>query len=137
MTLLILAIRRHRGGDRTVWLTSVTAYPWFGNSDEKPRKSEEKALPPPVTADSHHRSKSGRSGRSGRSQSRVVHQRYENKELPEPRRHGSTRRGPTHNEEPTYVHWMPHKVPDPTQLAVVRSKPTTRDPYHRDASPRR
>ncbi|KAK7695796.1 hypothetical protein QCA50_000434 [Cerrena zonata] len=121
LTLLALAIRKHRGGDRSVWIASVTSYPWFGGKD--------KQLPPPATA---------RRTRSGRSQTRGGPRLPEKEELPTPpRRHGSTRQPPTRNEAPTYVHWIPHKTPDPAQMAVARTKPIPRDKYFRDASPRR
>ncbi|KZT12743.1 uncharacterized protein LAESUDRAFT_808291 [Laetiporus sulphureus 93-53] len=42
--LLTLALRQHYLGKREVWITPVTAYPWFGGSNKQPK------LPLPVTS---------------------------------------------------------------------------------------
>ena len=47
--LLFLAWRHHAHGQRTVWVTPVTSFPWFYSSKEAMYEKEAK-LPPPVTA---------------------------------------------------------------------------------------
>lgn len=145
MLLLVLAIRHHRWGNKAVWLSSVTAFPWFGGPDAQTGK-----LPEPATA--ARRNKSQRSQMTQRSHSsrrgdypRPLYTSADEKpekplpghppaqrpRLPESRRTAP----PTRNEEATHVYWMPHKAPEPTHNADRRSPP--RDKYHRSASPRR
>ncbi|CAL1700590.1 unnamed protein product [Somion occarium] len=132
LSLLGLAIRHHRWGNRTVWLTSVTAFPWFGGPYAQTGKLN--ALPVPATAQ---RSKSGRSQRS-QSRGLGAPALPEKEELrPAPRRIHTGRPEPTRNEAPTYVYWMPHSKPDPAHVRSNSSRTQTRDKYHRDASPRR
>ncbi|KAH8094787.1 hypothetical protein BXZ70DRAFT_335313 [Cristinia sonorae] len=124
--LLFMTIRHYRWGNRTVLISSVTAFPWFS----KPGSRSGKQLPPPVTA------QRSRSHRSHRSQTRAK----EAPPVPEkapmpPRRLPSGRSKPTHNEEPQHVFWMPHSTPpQPAHLSESRR---VRDRYYRDASPRR
>ena len=47
--LLFLAWRHHSHGQRSVWITPVTSFPWFYSSQDAVNEKEAK-LPPPVTA---------------------------------------------------------------------------------------
>lgn len=158
--LLYLAIRHHRWGHNHVWVSSVTAFPWFAGRDAQTGK-----LPPPVNAK---RSASTRSQQPQlyRSHSEKVYaeKAYANDEIyvdrsygrrpPVPekrpavpekrpsqsrnhqRRPSATRRdSPTKNEAPTYVYMIPHTQPEPAR--VGESARQVRDKYLRDASPRR
>jgi len=128
-TLLFMAIRHHRMGNRTVWISSVTAFPWFAGPKDKRGK-----LPDPVTA------KRSQSHRSHRSQTQTRTKEVPAPPVPEkapmpPRRLPSGRGRPTHNEEPQHVFWMPHS--SPPQQAHMSDSRRTRDRFARDASPRR
>jgi len=137
--LLVLAVRHHRWGNRSVWLSSVTAFPWFASPDAQTGK-----LPEPATAK---RNKSQRSQMTQRSHSsrrgdypRPHHTSSDEKPLPgppaqRPRLPESRRAPPSRNEEATHVYWMPHKAPEPIHTTDRRSPP--RDKYQRSASPRR
>ena len=46
--LLFLAVRHHRWGHKDVWISSVTAFPWFAGADAQTGKLP--ALPAPVSA---------------------------------------------------------------------------------------
>ncbi|THH33619.1 hypothetical protein EUX98_g605 [Antrodiella citrinella] len=129
--LLFMAIRHHRMGNRTVWISSVTAFPWFAG----PKELRRGKLPDPVTAKRSH------SHRSHRSQTREARPKDVNAPpVPEkapmpPRRLPSSRSRPTHNEEPQHVFWMPHS--SPPQAHLPESRRTRGDRFARDASPRR
>ncbi|OCH94069.1 hypothetical protein OBBRIDRAFT_723523 [Obba rivulosa] len=163
ITLLFMAVREHRAGKRHVWVTSVTAYPWFYQKG----KQNGKGLPPPVTSRSRSKSvaRPSRSNtmptRSNTMQEKPRAERTERVERrsppmdrtsppmprnsppmgrtspPMPRGSPPVGRGrsPTRNESPTYVYWIPHKAPE---QAHIRDQRNTRDSkYHRNASPRR
>jgi hypothetical protein len=118
--LLFLALRHHRWGNRSVWLASVTAYPWFAGPELQNGK-----LPAPVSA---------KRTQSSRSRSAGAGELYEKR--PSHRRAASSRQPPTRNEQSTHVFWIPHTPPEKAYVSESRrARPT--DKYHRDASPRR
>ncbi|KAI0081812.1 hypothetical protein K474DRAFT_1587065 [Panus rudis PR-1116 ss-1] len=130
LMLLGLAIRHHRWGDRTVWLTSVTAFPWFS----RPGAQTGKQLPAPVTA---RRSKSTKSQKPKAIAAPATPEKEERPAMAPRRLPSSGRHSPTRNEVPTYVYWMPHKEPEPVHVRSHSYSRTPRDKYGRDASPRR
>lgn len=145
--LLVLAIRQHRRGERRVWISSVTAFPWFNRAGK-----QNGGLPGPVTQRSKSRSRpvvtrektqdSQWSMAKRQDSQRTMAYRQDSQRSMAKRQDSqhSQRRplhlghhSPTRNESPTYVYWIPHKTPD--QAHVRDQRP--RDRYHRDASPRR
>jgi hypothetical protein len=148
--LLFFALRHHRWGNRAVWVSSVTAYPWFGGPDTQTGKLP--ALPPPATAK---RTTSTRSQRpAGGMPERRPSQQEKRPVVPEKRpsvpekrpsqsssrhhqrRPSATRRDtPSKNEAQTYVYMIPHTQPEPARTGETARQ--VRDKYLRDASPRR
>jgi len=136
--LLFLAIRHSRWGTKHVWTSSVTAFPWFAGAGAQTGK-----LPAPVTQPERTRSRSRRApvptyAATPAPTPPPAHEKPRHRERERdqaPRRLPQARHSPTRNESPTYVYWLPHKAPaaDRAHATDYRS----RDPYHRDASPRR
>ena len=158
--LLFLSVRHHKWGHREVWISSVTAFPWFAGRDAQTGKL---ALPAPATT------KRSYSTRSQRPPPTAGGMQEKRPTMPEPRRTGSqdrrvqlgwqerrpaapekrpsqsrnhqrrpsaTRRdSPTRNETPTYVFHIPHTQPEPVHVGETARQ--VRDKYMRDASPRR
>ena len=163
--LLFLSIRHHRWGNTHVWVSSVTAYPWFGGRDAQTgklpapvsakRSASQRAPPPPVRSQSTRQA--GGAGnykdeRLGRSEEKRLppapaaapakrpSQRSQQSQQSQ-RRPVEVRRGePTRNEEGTYVYWIPHTPPEKSARPSGRDRADARpvrDKYFRDASPRR
>jgi len=117
LLLFILALGRHRKGDKDIWYSPVNALDGSGHDSKKASK-----LPPPVTARRTH------------SQSKPQY----TQNASAPKRHVSEKRTYTHRPSQS-------RQPQP-QTAYIperrahRSRPTERyrpDYYARDASPRR
>lgn len=129
--LLVLAVRHHRLGYTQVWVSSVTAYPWFATKSKGQQR--QKVLPAPVTARrSRSRSRAPRVTTAAATPP-VTPPAVPEKRPSQHRRPTMPRHEPTRNEVPTYVYWMPHKQPDEVHVREQH----TRDKYHRNASPRR
>ncbi|KAI0759901.1 hypothetical protein BC629DRAFT_1295140 [Irpex lacteus] len=71
LMLLVLALRQHRWGNRTIWLESVTAFPWFAGRDAQTGKLPA-ALPAPVSAKRSNTMNTEKSSGSGKSQTQVA-----------------------------------------------------------------
>jgi len=83
--LLALALRQHRLGERQVWVSSVTAFPWFGKSG----KQDGGKLPAPVTHRSRSRSRPDMSEKRKDSQRTQDSGRTQTAKRPEPTRRES------------------------------------------------
>jgi len=130
--LLFLAMRYHLRGDRQVWYTPVTLYPWF----YRPKSQEkEPKLPPPVTAPVD-RSKSKGAGALTEVKEKS-HDRHAKG------RESSRGRQPQSQTRYAYKHgyWLPEAPPVPPKTGREttgrREKRDRNDKYLRDASPRR
>ncbi|GBE79456.1 hypothetical protein SCP_0206560 [Sparassis crispa] len=139
--LLVLALRQHSMGEKGVWVSSVTAFPWFG------RGKQSRGLPPPVISRSKSRSRGTRAATSRIPERKQSEKRAPEKKAPiqlelekkHPYPEQPARRihlghhEPSRNESPTYVYWIPHQTPDQAHVRDHRS----RDRYQKDTLPRR
>jgi len=131
--LLFLAWRYHARGQRTVWVTPVTVFPWFYSSKDAARDKEAK-LPPPVTAPVD-RSRSRGAGALDAARDRQQQKRSRPQDLGKIRTTELTppskSRQPSHEYKHGY--WLPRSAdapsgpppPPPPKASVSRSN--TRD----------
>jgi len=131
LLLLFLAWRYHARGQRTVWTTPVTSFPWFSSQDALNEK--EGKLPPPVTAPVD-RSRSKGAGALNPAKGKYPQQqRAKPQDLGKIRTTGLT--PPPKNRQPSYEYkhgyWLPTSAdappaPAPPPKASV-SRSNTRD----------
>ena len=131
LLLLFLAWRHHSHGERTVWTTPVTSFPWFHSSQDALNEKEGK-LPPPVTAPVD-RSRSKGAGALNPAKGKHQQQRAKPQDLGKIRTTGLT--PPPKNRQPSYEYrhgyWLPTSAdappaPAPPPKATV-SRTNTRD----------
>ena len=131
LLLLFLAWRHHSHGERTVWTTPVTSFPWFHSSQDALNEKEGK-LPPPVTAPVD-RSRSKGAGALNPAKGKHQQQRAKPQDLGKIRTTGLT--PPPKNRQPSYEYrhgyWLPTSAdappaPAPPPKATV-SRSNTRD----------
>jgi len=131
LLLLFLAWRHHSHGERAVWTTPVTSFPWFHSSQDALNEKEGK-LPPPVTAPVD-RSRSKGAGALNPAKGKHQQQRAKPQDLGKIRTTGLT--PPPKNRQPSYEYrhgyWLPTSAdappaPAPPPKATV-SRTNTRD----------
>jgi len=143
--VLFLALRDHFRGERHVWFTPVTAYPWLYRNQAQEKEKELK-LPPPVTAPvDRSRSRGGGALTEVREKSRdrrargrqSSRDRRQQQPQPQPQQHRYTYR------HGYLIPQAPHAPPKASggtgrsRAERSRTRDYRHDRYHRDASPRR
>jgi hypothetical protein len=133
--LLFLAWRHHSSGQRSVWITPVTSFPWFYSSQDAVDEKEAK-LPPPVTAPVD-RSRSKGAGALNSPKDMEYQKRPRPQDLGKIRTTGLT--PPPKTRQPSYEYkhgyWLPKSTdapsgppPPPPKATVSRSNTRDRQP---------
>ena len=132
MFLLFLAWRHHARGQRSVWVTPVTSFPWF-HSSQAAAKDKEAKLPPPVTAPVD-RSRSRGAGALNVPKDRGQQQRAKPQDLGRIRTTGLT--PPPKTRQPSYEYkhgyWLPKSADAPPGPPPPPPKPTVSRSNTRD-----
>jgi len=135
--LLFLAWRHHSHGQRSVWTTAVTTFPWFYSSQDAIDEKEGK-LPPPVTAPvDRSRSKGAGALSVPKDKQPQQQQRARPQDLGKIRTTGLT--PPPKSRQPSYEYkhgyWLPRSAdappappPPPPKPSVSRSNTRDRQP---------
>jgi len=131
--LLFLAWRHHARGQRTVWITPVTSFPWFYSS-QSAAKGKEAELPPPVTAPVD------RSRSKGAGALDVPYDKYQQQKRAKPQDLGKIRTTeltpPPKNRQPSYEYkhgyWLPKSADAPSGPPPPPPKPTVSRSNTRD-----
>jgi hypothetical protein len=132
LLLLFLAWRRHSHGERTVWTTPVTSFPWF-RSGKDAMSEKESGLPPPVTAPVDRSRSKGAGALDPPKDKHRQQQRAKPQDLGKIRTSGLTPPSKTRQASYEYKHgyWLPKSAdappaPHPPPKAAV-SRSNTRD----------